>query len=794
MAQTPISTSVLYNSTTPTTIYTVPSGKTAVVKGVLAASQVASYDTVTLNKVSNGTTYPLVRNQLSGYASYGSSTYYPSNVGEQTINLLKSPITLSAGESISISTSGTSYYKANVTASSSSYKIAQFKYLNGNYIAVGQDSSNALGLILTSTDGITYTRRTFTPTVQLTNITFGNGYYVVCNATGGTIHHSTDLVTWTEVALPTTFPCYAITYGGGKFVTGGGSGRSYYATSTPLSWTAATVFQSGTTIYAISYIGTNYFYGNAGISYYTADFTTFTQPYIAILSGTNSTGSVAASPNKLLTTNTLVPSTNQNTFLRTSTDGITWSAVTTSGNSMSSYSGRPYYVANGGYYIQRIYNTSNGEYMYSPDGSTWSATQFSHLTGYTNTGNYCIVPAYENTSNASYTNKAIVYQVSGGNNYLQGTNVSASGVLSNQNFSQSVAAFGDGTITVSGAGVIAGNPFDGSWVFMGYYATSSYQAGWAYGSGPNTFGTTTYGLYNPSYGYTIGSCCSVGVMPNSAVYLAGSTTNNVWRQDTYNGGWYPYMGHPSYTSSPAGWDYSAAGGGSGNCVGFARSGDLSTSILVILFSNGYFARTNNQGTSWTFGNVGASSFSTQMDNRSAGPLRYGNGKFWAINSSGLTVFSTDGISWTTMISAVASIYQLNSLNVFLTQGGIFTSSGSTVNSFDTKSSTNYTSANWATDKLTYVGSQYWLIDGATLYSSSDLITWTSKAFNSTADNDSSFWTAGNSAIAYSGTGTNLALANANVITPTTSSSISKPITPSSNIYVGAATASIVQID
>lgn len=793
MAQTPISATVLYNSTTPTTIYTVPSGKTAVVKGVLAASQVAGYDTVTLNKVKNGITYPLVRNQLSGYDSYGSTQYYPSNVGEETINLLKSPITLSAGESISISTTGTSYYKANVATSSSVYKIAQFRYLNGNYIAVGVDSSTAVGLILTSTDGITYTRRTFTAGVQLTNITFGNGYYVVCNKTGGTIHHSTDLVTWTEVALPSTYPCYAITYGGGKFVTGGDSGKSYYATSTPLSWTEATTF-NGSTIYVITYIGTNYFYGNAGISYYTADFTTYTQPYISMLTGTTANGSVAASPTKLLSTNTLVPSTNQNTFLRTSTDGITWSAVTTSGNSMSGNQSKPYYMANGGYYIQRNNNTGNGEYMYSPDGATWSAAQFSTLTGYTNNGNYCIVPAYENTSNASYQNKAIVYQVAGGSNYIQGCNISTSGVIGNQNFSTTGSDINSGTLTVSGAGVIAGNPYDGSWYFMVHYATSSYQAGGYYGTGPNTGGTSFYNLYNPSYGYTAGACCAVGVMPNSPVYFAGSTTNNVWRMDQVAGTWYPYMGHPYYVSNPTGWDYNAAGGGSGNCVGFARSGDLSNSILVILFSNGYYARTNNQGTTWTFGNVGASGFPTQMDTRSAGPIKYGNGKFWAMNSSGLTVFSTDGLSWTTMISSVDNIYQLNSLNIFSSSNGIYTTSGSEVSIFTNKTSTNYTGSNWGTDKLTYDGTQYWLINGGTLYNSSDLITWSSKSFNTTADNADVFWSASYSGIAYSGTGTNIAFSSANVISPAASSAISKPITPSSNIYVGAATASIVQID
>jgi len=227
MAQTPKSASVIYSSTTPTTIYTVPGGATAVVKGVLASSSVANFDTVTLNKVSGGVTYPLARSQQTGYAAYTSSTYYPAGAGQVSVNLLASPITLAAGDSISISSADTSYYKVATATYSSNWKIGNIAYLNGYYVVVGQDTSTGNGLILTSTDGITYTQRTFSYAFYLSNVTYGNGYYVVCNTTGGAVHYSTDLVTWTAATLPSTVACYAITYGNGKFVVGGAGGYYY---------------------------------------------------------------------------------------------------------------------------------------------------------------------------------------------------------------------------------------------------------------------------------------------------------------------------------------------------------------------------------------------------------------------------------------------------------------------------------------------------------------------------------------------------------------------------------------
>jgi len=793
MAQTPISASVLYNSTTPTTIYTVPVGATAVVKGVLGSSLVAQYDTVTLNKVSGGVTYPLVQAQDTGYITQ-SSTYYLVN-GVKTINLLQAPVTLAAGDSISISTTGTSYYKTVVASYSSTYKMGNIAYLNGNYIAVGQDQSTGYGLILTSTDGITYTQRTFTSQVYLTNVTYGNGYYVVCNDTGGTIHYSTDLVTWTQVSLPSTYPCYAITYGGGKFVTGGGSGRSYYATTTPLSWTASTVFNTNT-INAIAYIGTNYFYANGGVSYYTSDFTNYTQPYVYMLGGNSvgRSGNFIVSSNKIMATNALIADANPNTFMTTSTTGASWSNVTTTANNMGTYNTYMVYCGNGGYMCYRYYNTGTNYYLYSSDGVSWNQDNFGALNYSSNSGYQIHRAGYDNTSNATYNNKVLGYMYAGNATNIFCYNMGTNGSLNSIQFQFSSATISGGTAVVSTVPCFVGNPYDGSWVGLVYYSQGgTYCLSHFYGGSPTSGadGQFAQGSYNSGYGQGYGA--SVGVVPNSSRYLAGTTGGWVWYTDSYSSAFNSYfIGSTSYVTNPPGITW---GNISGSAVcGFARSGDTSTSTLVILWANGQIAVTTNQGATFTQKYIGVSNFA-QMSTWGGSPIKYNNGTFVAVNNSGTVLTSTDGLNWVTMPSAVSSVYNLNSQNVFLCSTGIFTSATGVVTAFTAKSSASW-GANIAANRMTYVGSTYYLTYDGSLYSSSDLITWTGKAFNSNQINNTTYFPSlTNFGLAYSGTGSSIAVSSAYPTSATSSTGyVGKVFNPSTDTYVGNATASIVQID
>lgn len=793
MAQTPISASVLYNSTTPTTIYTVPAGKTAVVKGVLATSLTTSFDTVTLNKVSGGTNYPLVVGQVSGYITQ-SSTYYLVN-GVKTINLLQTPITLAAGDSISISSSGTSYYRTENATTATTYKIFQFAYLNGNYIAVGQDTVTGYGLILTSTNGTTYTQQPFTASVTLTNITYGNGYYVVCNSTGGTIHYSTNLTSWTQVSLPTTFACQAITYGGGKFVTGGVSGRSYYATTTPLSWTEATVFNTNS-IYSLAYIGTNYFYGVNGTSYYTSDFSTYTQPFTPLATG-QTNEAFAPTNNAVLATNRNIASSNPNTFLRVSTTGASWTNVTTVANNQVSYYSVPKYFSNGAYITYRSYNPSTNYYLYSADGVTWAEGTYGSLSIANSSGGVNLSPAYYPTANATYANK-LLYNGYAGSAWNAGmSNISASGSSLSNLWTNNLPNFANSTYNSDFQALIAvGNPFDGSWVMIGNYASGGNNIGPYYYGNTGSLVSGAAGFVNSGFG--TGYMFTLGCLPNSPVYLGGCSGGWVMRKASSSGGWSYYITNPAYGyGNPSGIDWNLIGGNS--VVGMARGGEASTSPFVIAWANGTTAVTTNQGTTWTMGNIGLISgeyyYQANNDRGCASQIQYGNGYFWfysVASSLGQIAYSADGINWTTMPSGVESIYSVNSQNVFITASGIATSATGVVDSFTAKGSTSF-SGYPTTNRLAYVGSNYFLYYNGALYQSSDLITWTNKTFTTTNANNESYWSTNTGAIAYSGTGTAIGISYASQ-SAVVGGTVGKTFTPSNSIYIGNATASIVQID
>ena len=140
MAQTPKSASVLFGSTTATTIYTVPALSTAIVKSVIPTSVIGSPALVTLNKVSSsGTVFPLAVAADTAFPVQTGTYYHVNQI--PNLNLLPGPITLSAGESISISTSTATNFKDPISVSNTNYIFYGANYVNGNYVVLGQDTS-----------------------------------------------------------------------------------------------------------------------------------------------------------------------------------------------------------------------------------------------------------------------------------------------------------------------------------------------------------------------------------------------------------------------------------------------------------------------------------------------------------------------------------------------------------------------------------------------------------------------------------------------------------------------------
>ena len=88
----------------------------------------------------------------------------------------------------------------------------------GLFVTVGDN-----GIILTSSDGISWTKRTSGTTKNLYGVTYGNSAFVAVGGSG-TILTSSNGTDWASRTSGTTKNLYGVTYGGGLFVTVGDNG------------------------------------------------------------------------------------------------------------------------------------------------------------------------------------------------------------------------------------------------------------------------------------------------------------------------------------------------------------------------------------------------------------------------------------------------------------------------------------------------------------------------------------------------------------------------------------------
>lgn len=773
MAQTPKSASVTFSSTTPTTIYTVPAGATAVVNSVIPTSVVGGAANVTLNKVSStGTIYPLAIAAETSFGTNSSTYYYLNQV--PNINLLPASITLSAGESISISTSTSTYFKDPISVSNTNYILYGANYVNGNYVVLGQDTSTGYGLVLTSTDGINWTQRTFNYYVLNQDITYGNGYYVICNqSSSGKIHYSTDLVTWTEVSLPSPYAMYSIEFGNNRFVVGGSSGFAFSATSTPVTWTAITFPNGGlgSTINSIKYIGTNYVFGTEGATFASTNLSTFTTPSYAYDANGIGASRITVSATRVFQTVANAINTLPTRALLYTTDGQTWTNVTT----LSATSGSPYgnnypcAFGNGSVIlIQPYWDSSPIYYSRSGDnGATWTNVSGFGISNYNQTGtSYAtsVYPVFDTTRNYVGTTTA---------GYVQMNAVDASGTITSSasmGFQNSASSF---TTPVS----FAGNPTTGAWIAVTgnyYYGNTQYWSWWWGTSPTNGSNSQNHGsiVYIPS----IGRCSSALYRPASNGYLFGSTN-----------GYFAY--NTSETDTSLSWSRPTAQ--NSPIAAFACDGNLATSKIVYVQNNGYGAVSTNQGVDWTTMRLPGSGFGSQGDYGNK-CLQYVNGVWIAVNTSGQTFYSTTALTWSTAPITVSNIATMNSNNVFLTTSGVFTSSGSSVTSFTRTSQTAFSSYP-SIRNMVYASSKYLIGMGSTLYQSTDLITWTGVTVSSTQINDVVYWTTAlGTPLLLDGSG-NILPVGARRASPTAEGKIGKPISIADSLVVGNVTAGIVEI-
>lgn len=283
MGQRPKSVSAIIGSATPTTIYTVPTGKSAIVNNVQGASLLGSNFCLTVNKVSNtGIVYPIAVNKLSGDYLCHFTTSCAAVTGPMTA--LTGSITLEEGESISASTITPASFKFEQYLTGNG-KIGDVIYANGLYVAVGKNSDINKGLVLTSSNGTTWTPQTFSFNEDLQGVAYGNNNFVAINYVNGTVYvGNSTATTWTQVVTGMPVAAQFITYLNGTWFLLGPN-VVYTATNPSGTWTeltSLTNYINGETVNfaTASYDGTNYFFtSHTGGIIYTSNLTNYFSSY-----------------------------------------------------------------------------------------------------------------------------------------------------------------------------------------------------------------------------------------------------------------------------------------------------------------------------------------------------------------------------------------------------------------------------------------------------------------------------------------------------------------------------------
>ena len=120
--------------------------------------------------------------------------------------------------------------------------INSIVYGKGMFVAVGGNTGSKT-YIVTSTDGITWTKQTSPFSNELRAIVYANGMFVAVGASGNIVT-STDGITWTKQTSPVSEYFYTITYGKGMFIVAGSSGTIVTSTD-GITWTKQTSPVSG---------------------------------------------------------------------------------------------------------------------------------------------------------------------------------------------------------------------------------------------------------------------------------------------------------------------------------------------------------------------------------------------------------------------------------------------------------------------------------------------------------------------------------------------------------------------
>ena len=226
--------------------------------------------------------------------------------------------------------------------------IFSITYGNGMFVAVGNS-----GNIVTSTDGITWTRQTSPISARLWLVTYGNGMFVVFSDSGSIVT-STDGITWTKQTSPVSTRLESITYRNGMFVAVGNSG-SIVTSTDGITWTKQTSPISAD-FSSVTY-GNGMFVavGESGSIVTSTDGITWTRQTSPILA--------LAWLKSITYGNGMFVAVGDNNAGIRSTDGITWTSFTTPERVLTSIT-----YENGMF----VATSASGSIVTSTDGITWT--------------------------------------------------------------------------------------------------------------------------------------------------------------------------------------------------------------------------------------------------------------------------------------------------------------------------------------------------------------------------------------------------------------------------------------
>jgi hypothetical protein len=389
--------------------YSVDSGATWINRSPVSLSS-----PINITGISNCNRYPIF---IRAVNATGGGTVSNKGIANPRTTTIEAPTnwTQQTGPSVTAATAGASFWN-------------DVAYGNGVYVVVGQGggNANANDRVATSTDGVTWTKRSATAAISWRNVAFGNGTFVALGDQSlnqpnvPKVMTSPDGITWTARQSPLNAGPRDLIFANGKFVAIGynSSGLISMQSTDGINWTSTSLpsglwaeLSYGNGMFIASYLATC----NTCFENYTGFFMTSTDGLNwTVRNDANFTNyglrNITYGAGRFVATGTNLY--NQGYRLFYSSDGLSWTM------------GAP---GNAGYYdfpvfgngIFAVVNPINSNMIISTDGINW--------TGYTRSGDFglgkvkflnggfIIAPNYDwNGLGAATTSSTIVQMASGG--------------------------------------------------------------------------------------------------------------------------------------------------------------------------------------------------------------------------------------------------------------------------------------------------------------------------------------------------------------------------------------------